>query len=560
MTRLAHQRWVCLTLLLGVLSAARAQEPAASEGPRRFKVNRIPSPIAPFRPAPERGPGAGVLLVYASPFAPFSMADALENLSLHLRRMEVTLHTVPLAELTVADAEHADYLVVLNPHPQIEMNEALRSVLADTNRPTLWVGYGLDALGDTGLTAATVSPGDLLVSGSRLQHLGHPLDVPPATWQKVVLPDGAGTVLVDLITADGTQPVAWREGHRWFFVSLPDGGLTGPLFGELLLDFFGATIVAPPHLWVRIRDYHPMSDHDRFTRMVDYLHARQIPFVVGFITAAPDPETGREKDLDSSPDFVQALQYAQQRGGRLILSGCQQLPEGHGAFWNAEHDQPLPPGAVVQARACVETACRRMVAHGLLPLAWETPRNAASSRAYEELAGVFSTALERVQLSDATQREHYHGAAPTLDRFGRLILPENLGYVTFDEETSLPLMMQQARELKRFRGVVLGCDIHAYLPLDRLVELVRRLESLQVPFLDLARLDHRVRWPGGLLLTGQADLETLVASGPVRWRAFDRAGTPVGETVADTLFSGERHFTRRGLGVVELYETMEGSP
>ena len=561
----AEQRtgWLLALLLVltGAVSASEAEgDPAQTPPPMRFKVDRVGSPVTPYRPAPARGPDAKVLLVYTTPYAAFSMADALENLALHVRRMDVRLDTVSWEDLTSEQAADADYLVVLSPRPKLEMSEVLRAALADTNRPALWVGYGIDALAEAGLTSAQVSQENLLVMGARVQYQGRPLALPPSTWQRATLDEGVATVTVALDTAEGLLPVGWREENRWFFASLPDGGLMGPLFGDLLLDFFGATRTAPPHLWLRIRDYHPLSHHDRFLRMVDYLYARQIPFVVGVVAAVADPETGRVKDLDTAPEFVETLRYAQQRGGRLILSGCRLLPEGHGAFWNTEHDQPLPPGAVVQARACVESACRRMVSHGLLPLAWETPRYAASTRAYEELAGVFSSALERVQVSDATQREHHTGASLTLDRHGRLILPENLGYVTFDETSSLPRMMETARELMRMRGTVVGCDVHAYLPLDRLVELVRRLELLQAPFLDLAKLDHRVRWPGGVLLTGQARMKTVVSAGPVRWRAFDRAGGSAGETVADTLFSGEHLFQRRGLGVVELYESMEGSP
>jgi hypothetical protein len=257
---------------------------------------------------------------------------------------------------------------------------------------------------------------------------------------------------------------------------------------------------------------------------------------------------------------VLALRYAQQRGGRLILCGCLRQSGQTGEFWNTDLDRPLGSDVAAYTRECLEKACRQLVQHGLLPLAWETPHYAASSAASAEIAKFFSTAVERLQLSDTTRQALYAPPSLTLDQYGRLIVPENLGFVSSSAADPFDSLAQQAHSLLALRGAVAGCSFHAYLPLDGLVRLVDHLESIQPSFLDLLDLDHWVRGPGGLLLTGRAQVQTRLGYGPVRYRAFDRAGRLAGDTTARTLFSGDHVFERRGLGAVELFEAMEDKP
>jgi uncharacterized protein YdaL len=72
---------------------------------------------------------------------------------------------------------------------------------------------------------------------------------------------------------------------------------------------------------VRIDGYHCHQDHLEFRHLVDTLHQRGLPFTVGVIPAYWNPETKKLEDLDSQPEFVAALRYAQSRGGRLLLQG-----------------------------------------------------------------------------------------------------------------------------------------------------------------------------------------------------------------------------------------------
>jgi hypothetical protein len=289
--------------------------------------------------------------------------------------------------------------------------------------------------------------------------------------------------------------------------------------------------------------------------MADYLYSRGVPFLVSVIPACRDAESGQVQELDSQPEFVAALRYAQQRGGRLVMQGYAHEP-GRGEFWDLEHDRPLAEDNASYTRERLHKGARQLIQENLFPLAWETPDYAASRTAYGEIARVFSIAVERVQLSDATCLEKETMLAPFSDSQGRLILPENLGYVLGGTSNVCDGIKSAAELLTKLRGPVMGCHIHAYQPLARLAELVDTLESFHIPFLDLAELDNAVQIPGFLLLAGGAERTLNLRNATVRWKTFDRAGKLLAEEREKVKTNGERIFKRRS-GDYELVEFVE---
>ena len=183
----------------------------------------------------------------------------------------------------------------------------------------------------------------------------------------------------------------------------------------------------------------------------------------------------------------------------------------------------------------------------------------ASGAAYAEIEKVFSTAVERVQLSDATSLANSEIGGLTLDRYGRLIVPENLGYVLDAPLHNEGAIRARAEILARLRGTVAGCVIHAYQPLEKLTGLVETLEGFSIPFLDLADLDDRVELPDAILLVGGARRTVTLLNALVRWKAFDRAGNLLAEKQEPGISSGKRDFQRTGAGDYQLFEFGEAS-
>jgi hypothetical protein len=294
--------------------------------------------------------------------------------------------------------------------------------------------------------------------------------------------------------------------------------------------------------------------------MVDYLHERGHPFIVGVIPACWDAVNKKVLEMDSQPEFIAALRYAQKNGGRLVMQGYIHMHNTSGGrtglepeFWDATKDRPLVEDSAQYVRERIEQGIRQMLKAGLLPVGWITPQYAASQIDNAEVAKHFSTAVERVQLSDATAFENFSGSSCTVDSVGRFIIPENLSAVdnSFD---SLVRIQSRAELQTQLRGTVSIASFPAYLTENKLEMLVRVLEQTKAPFLDLADGDHWVSSPDMILLTGGAQQHRTLSGAHVTWKAFDSSGKLLQEESESQPFTGERDFKRRGTGDYETYE------
>jgi len=261
--------------------------------------------------------------------------------------------------------------------------------------------------------------------------------------------------------------------------------------------------------------------------------------------------------MAAEAEFVNSLRYAQQRGGRLILKGFTHNP-AKGEFWNTELDRPLSDDRPEKIREHLQANIRQMLQHGLFPLGWETPAYAASRKDYTEIAQTLSTAVERVQLSDATQLDSGVTAGLSLDRYERLIVPENMSFVLDADANSLDPIRAMGEIVTRLRGSIGGCYLFAYQPLEKLTGLVDTLENSRISYLDLADLDNVVQISESVLLSGHAQRTVTLRNTAVHWKAFNRAGKLLAEEKEPAKSSGSRLLKRRGVGDYELFDFSEG--
>jgi uncharacterized protein YdaL len=547
----ARRFWVCLSWIL--LWA---------------NVQGVEAPLR--RPVPDKGVEARTLLVYTDTRTPYSLADGVVALKLQLRRFNMKLETVPVSEFDSNKLAAADYVVVFCPQPFPPLTEELCQAVAAGKRPILWVGYGADQLEQLPPFEGqfSVTPFAATNAADRINYRGREWNEPLSLWLLTqVNSNAASSVLMTTPVEENGQtvehPISWKTGPVTFFAALPVSTANCALFGDLLLDFFGVNQVLPSMVGVRIDGYHCRQDHREFRHLVDYLYAHKHPFMVGVIPAFWDPEKKQVLDLDSQPEFVAALRYAQKRGGRLVVQGYVHARKDRTVaepeFWDSVLDRPLAEDSPEYVRERVYRGVRQMLKHGLFPLAWQTPYYSASRADYAEIAAHFSTAVERVQLSDATSRETFAPTACTVDDLGRVIVPENLGLITGQRGTTLRIQ-SRAEVLAQLRGTVALCSFPAYLTDDKLIQMTAVLEQLNTPFLDLAEGDHWVQLPDVLLLTGNAERTATLRDARIRWKAFDRTGKLLAEELETQTASGERTFKRRGAGDYELFEINEVKP
>jgi uncharacterized protein YdaL len=517
-----------------------------------------------------QGKDIKTLIVYAGVHAPYSLADDLAALKLQLRRIAGTVEDIPVGQADVARISAADYVVIFCPQPFPEFAEPLLRAIAQRRKPVLWIGYGADRLeglppfeGKFKIAAfASEVPAETITyqgtNWSETFTLWIPARIPAIETNSVIL-----SVPMESDGKTSSQPVAWKTAHVTFVTALPTLTANCALFSDLLLDFYAVAAQPRGVVCIRIDGYHCRQDHQEFRRLVDCLADRGHPFIVGVIPAFYDAQKDKVLNLDTQPEFVAALRYAQQRGGRLVMQGYLHANKGRTGqepeFWNALSDTALAGDNADYVRQRIEAGLRQFFAKGLFPIGWETPRYAASRANYAEFARYFSTAVERIQLSDATAQENFAGTACAADDHGRLIVPENLGVITGLRGAQLRIQAR-AEVVSRLRGTISLCSFPAYLSENKLAQAVTLLEQLRVPFLDLADGNHWVQSSDMLLLTGNASRTVNLNNARIRWQAFDRKGRLMAEEYEPTPFTGERVFEPRQKGDYEIYQFNQAQP
>jgi uncharacterized protein YdaL len=523
------------------------------------------------RPATAQGADAKTLVIYSQTHTPYSLADDLAALRLELRRVVSRVETVAATQADSNKIAGADYVVVFNPQPYPGLSDDLLRSLAQTVKPVLWVGYGAEELGRQPEFSGSFDVVSFASphAATTVNYQGRDWKQPFAFWMPVRLAATNSGQVIMSVPVTGTNndttlyPVSWKNGHVTFFSALPTATVTSPLFCDLLLDFYGVTNAGDAEICVRIDGYHCHQDHLEFRHLVDYMHEQGLPFTVGVIPAFWNPDTKKVEELDTQPEFVAALRYAQQNGGSLILEGyadARQAPTGQDEeFWDAAQDRPYADDSPEYVRERVQQAVREMLGKGLFPVGWETPFNSASRTGYAEIAAHFSTGVERTQLSDSTALENFAGPAVTADDFGRIIVPENLGTVNGDKG-ALVQLRDTSDLLTQLRGTVSTMTFPAYLTEDKLKQAVGLLEHYKKPFVDLAAGDNWVQLPDVIVLTGNAQRTVTLVNAKITWKAFDRAGNQLAVEADDKPVSGEQVFHRRGKGDYEVFEINEANP
>ena len=516
------------------------------------------------------------LVLFSAPRLAYGLGDELEFLQLQLRSVATRVEAIPLSTATNGQMEQADHLIVFCPDPAPFIPPAALSDLLSGARPVLWVGHIAESLrGRPPFSGAFAQSPNVDTRVGRVVYRGRDWELGDAHWLPVQLtPEAAAAATTSILMslagepspprapqgAPGRLPLCWRQGGITFFSAVPTPGLLGFLFADSLLDFYGAAGSSPAssRLLLRIDDYQAGSDHQEFQRKVDFLGSRGRPFAVSVTPSWRDSPTGPALNLDAAPEFVSGLRYAQLRGGRLLVRGCARELTDRPEFWDADLDRPLT-NAPAEVERKLQEAAGLMLKHDLLPLGWVTPQNAASQAVYREVARVFSTSIERPQLSDLTHRETALLSVPTRDRAGRRVIPENLGFVPAAGTNEFGPIRDRAEWLMRLRGTVACAYFHAYVPQEKLSGLMGVLEELKNPFLDLSELNNWVHIPGSVLLTGGAEQTVRLAGGVLTWKAFDRSGR-LAFIEQEFALPGQRNLRRKGKGTYELYQFAEMKP
>jgi len=315
--------------------------------------------------------------------------------------------------------------------------------------------------------------------------------------------DPSVEVLATAVTQDGvSRPYALRRGQFWYFADsvfsyMQDGGRY-LVFCDLLHDILGIHHPSQALALVRIEDVSADVDPSDLRQIADLLANRKVPFQFGVIPIFRSPPTPGEIRISDRTSLVDAIHYMIQRGGTPVLHGVTHQYEGQSGddyeFWDGRRNRAIRADSAETVAARLEHGLAECFASGIYPLAFETPHYAASEVDYRAMAKIFGLFYERTMLLPDV--ETIQGAPyPLKDRFGRWVIPENLGYMPQDSPDP-KVLIERARKLRVVRDAVASFYFHTFLKRALLAEVVRGVSDAGYQFVSLRRFGGSVNCEG----------------------------------------------------------------
>ena len=453
------------------------------------------------RPVPAAGENSKTLVVYDTLAKPFSLVNEVAVITTLLGRFQTRVETRQAEAATVPEIEEADYLVVVGVSGVPRVSEPVRQALKEGSRPAAYLGWAV-ALAAPGRGSVPVMQA---VRDARVEYAGG--QWPVALDPLVAVQNVPADPLAVIVSPTPRRYLAWRDGTKFAFASLPVPGAVSLIFSDLLLDFYAVEPTAPAALVYLVQDFHPGCDAGAFRRLVDYLAARGDRFAVSVRLKSPLP-SGAAGMPDAQ--FFEALRYAQTHGGRVVLR-----PE-----MSAEQ-------------------VRRLLDEGLVPLACELP--SGKKRPPRALQGIsFGTALGKVEAAGPKGLAQAVSASSVMTGPDQvLVIPLNVDPAS--ASTSTRGIAAEVSELARLRGTVAGVVIPAWFPFQKMRDAVDEARRSGLRGTDLAAAPNWIKTDRAIVtgknvrrvfsVPGGSSAERVTFDGNFRRMAQGGAETPMATAI-----------------------------
>ncbi len=310
-------------------------------------------------------------------------------------------------------------------------------------------------------------------------------------------------VLARVRSPEEALPYAIQAGLLWYFADNPlsyavEGGRY-LVFADLLHDLLGEDHLHKKTALVRIEDVHPLTPPESLRRIAHLLQERGIPFLVSVIPFYVFPEKGLFIPMSERPEFVSALKEMVACGGTVVLHGVTHQRTGESAadyeFWDPQAGGPPADRSDAKTRARILAGLEECARNGIFPLIWETPHYAAPGADYRVAASIFRAACERRQSADKIGTDQLYPYSIRKDRWGQILLPENLGYVPLDDQRPDPIV-QAAIRTAVVRDCTAGFFFHPFCKSEVLAQIVDSLLEEGFAFPDPKTVGLEVRARG----------------------------------------------------------------
>ncbi len=427
--------------------------------------------------------------------------------------------------------DEADLVVYAGGLPGSTISPALAERVVTDTQPTLWLGPNLGQVAD--IEPGFESSFGWMPTAERITDAIEvaygDTDLPrdtlasPLSGARVLDPARA-EILATATTLSGDEiPYAIRSGSLTWFSENPaqwqseaDRGL---VLADVLFDLLDPERPVRHRGLVRLEDIGPWADPEVLRSIADGLSERGVPFTMAVYPIWRDPqaqyELGSDIRLADRPEVVEAIEYATDRGGTVIMHG---VTHQHGETPNpyagtsgedfefyrthidenddVVYDGPIEGDSAEWIRAQIRQGFAEFQAAGLeLPTMFEFPHYAASAVDYAAIEDIFDARYERVTYPHGLLSGTEPGPLlqtdalpyPTIDIYGEFVIPENLGNVIpVGYNNNLPrdaaTIVDSARRSLAVRDNVASFFFHPYLDADPLFEIVDGMTGLGYHF------------------------------------------------------------------------------
>ncbi|HYK87213.1 MAG TPA: DUF2334 domain-containing protein [Acidobacteriota bacterium] len=382
------------------------------------------------------------------------------------------------------------------------------SLIADVRNssvPVLWIGRHLyDLVSDAQFTKKI----GFRLSGPGLAHGAQSVVYKekelfkndPFLFPIEILDSGKVQVLATAKNGGGqSRPYMVRSGSFWYIADTPFGfaaeGDRYLAFCDMLHDFFGIPHQEERKALVRLEDVSVEEEPENLTKIADFLAERKIPFQVSLIPIFKDPENKEEIYLSDRPEFVRAIHYMMSKGGVIVMHGSTHQYRGKSGddfeFWDELGSKTIQGDSPALVEAKLRAALEECFKNGIYPLSWETPHYVASTVDYQTIAKYFNSSYERVCSLDRADTGHFFPYT-SVDRFGRFIIPEPLGFID-GEKPDPDALVSNAERLQVVRDGIASFFFHPFLDIKYLEQCIDGIEKLGFKFVSIGDYDLRVQ-------------------------------------------------------------------
>ena len=359
----------------------------------------------------------------------------------------------------------------------------------------------------------------------------------------IVQPErGGAKVVATAVQSDGTtRPYVLNRNRFWYFADVPFGGAQEGsrylIFCDLLHDILEIYHAPQSAALVRMEDVSAEAEPGDLTAVADVLSRRNVPFQIATIPLYRNPLNNVEMRLSDRPKVVEAIHYMIDRGGTPVMHGWSHQYHGNTGddyeFWDEIKNASIAGDSQEEITRRLDAGLAELFANKLFPVAFETPHYAASPIDYQAMQRDFKLFYERTMPTPNLGSIQYF-PYPTIDEFGRHVVPENLGYLPL-EKPDPKVIVENARFMRVVRDGVPSFYFHPFLDAKLLDQVLQGITDLGYHFISLREFGGEVNDEGQYVVRTQSGPAQLSPHDELwRLRRFDSRGKLLAETTAPT--------------------------